>query len=79
MTEPYVGFGDDKLKKCPAAHDGMEIECFRCGKTHTLKMHDSDQGTKTVMGTYRCGGKAYLGAVMGKLVANVNPCVKGKI
>jgi len=79
MTAPYIGFGNDKLEKLSDAKKGMLIECLKCGGEHSLECGKSDGKEDDTIMFYECNGHIYLGAVAGKLVANVKPCCSGRI
>lgn len=81
MAVSYVGFGNDKLEKLPGVKAGDKIECLNCGGEHSLEAGtvDGKPDAEEIVLFYKCATKLYLGAVAGRLVANVKACCSGKI
>ncbi len=80
MTTPYIGFGNDTLGKLPRVTVGQKIVCPRCGLLHELEAGKNDRGEPVdTLLFYRCGEKAYLGAVAGRLTIKVKPDVSGRL
>lgn len=73
---PYIGYGNDTLEKLPSVFPGYKFKCPRCGEEHELEAADDG---RFLIGFYRCGGQAYLGAVNGRLVVKAKVDVSGKI
>jgi len=77
MTTPYIGFGNNTLRKLPKAHEGDEVDCPDCGGKHKLECFESEGKKFDLLMFYVCGGRQFLGAVRGKLVIGQKADVAG--
>lgn len=73
---PYIGFGNDTLRKQPRVNKGDVITCPHCKGTHPL---EPDDNGGTLLMFYRCGTDSFLGAVDGRLTVGVKADVSGEI
>jgi len=76
---PYIGFGNDTLDQQPSVKRGDLIICPICENRHKLEGTESEDGVKDLILFYKCGEKLRLGAVDGKLVANLKVDCSGEI
>ena len=61
------------LEKLPNVKMGDIIECKKCGKDHKLESPDKKMpSTNDDVLFYKCEGKIKVGAIEGKLIANMN-------
>lgn len=76
MSTPYIGFGNDTLKKLPIVHKGDMVACPHCKGSHPLL--PTDDGGEILM-FYKCADKSYLGAVDGRLVVGTPVDCSGQV
>ena len=79
MSAPYIGFGNDTLGRRPELHEGDEITCPSCGERHTVEEPVATDGTKGLLGFYKCGDTPYLAAVAGRSVIGTPSDVHGDV
>lgn len=79
MSTPYVGFGNDTLNKMPKVSGGDPIICPSCQGVHNLQCATKDGTPTDLLMFYKCNGKAYIGAVSGRLVAGIKADVSGRV
>lgn len=79
MTTPYIGFSNDTLERQPKVAAGDTFVCPHCSKQHALEAAQDDKGQDTDVALfYNCRGKAYLGAVGGRLIVGVEADASGE-
>lgn len=80
MKTPYVGFSHDTLDEPRRAKEGDMVFCSLCGGRHALECCADEKEEKTdFLMVYKCGERIMLGALAGRLVANVRPDISGKL
>jgi hypothetical protein len=73
---PYIGFGNDTLKRLPSVKPGDSIDCPTCKGKH--KLEAASDGS-TLLLFYKCGNQLYLGAIDGKCTIGVKADVSGSM
>jgi hypothetical protein len=76
--EAYVGYSNSTLKTLPIAYAGDLIDCPHCFEKHELVASRDTENPEIVL-AYKCHGKVYIGAVHGRLVANIRPDKTGTV
>lgn len=78
---PYVGFGNDTLRKQPIMQIGDKLLCSKCGAVHVIRGGiDQETGKETdLLMFYTCGEKSYLAAVAGRSVLKTKSDCSGEV
>lgn len=78
---PFIGFGNETLDKLPPVSVGDKIECVKCGGEHELLPTDDWKpgDGEPILLYYKCGDKAFIAALAGKLIVNVRVDVSGRM
>jgi hypothetical protein len=64
-----------RIRRFPIVHEGDEVECYECGRTHILKSAVALKSKKrsTLFLIYKCRKSWSIGALNGRLVAGRRP------
>lgn len=65
-TTPYIGFGNDTLKKLLKCKEGDLVFCSKRGGQHPLECGTSNGEKVDLILFYKCGDQSYLGAIDGR-------------
>ena len=77
--DPYIGYGNDTLRKQPTVRKGDTVRCKKCGGEHTLFGGTSNGEETELLLAYRCGTTTYLAAINNKLIMDIPPDCKGEL